>query len=167
MSLTGKNRLETLPAELRLAIYAYLDYGSAISLSTTSRFFHCDRPCDALTALQKSSFLYIAEISPRNREVLACYKCMRLLPFSAFSSTVWCHHYLVGYQQFERYCVQCKGLSVKEIAEEARRTPHPFICGPGRAHGREKLEVMGVSDGCNRFVGAPRCCYAPRARLDD
>jgi hypothetical protein len=82
-----RNCFYNLPAELRLEIYSYLDYGQALRLQSVSRFFRNDYPYEAIDREQRATYVYHAETWAGNKrkEKLGCYTCLRLLPMGSFS----------------------------------------------------------------------------------
>lgn len=70
--------LQTLPTELLLDINGYLDYGSALSLLRTSRFFHNLALSDEVGKDDKLDYVLAAEGFRHNGKRLACFVCLRL-----------------------------------------------------------------------------------------
>ncbi|KAK5175728.1 uncharacterized protein LTR77_000867 [Saxophila tyrrhenica] len=82
-------RLQTLPVELRLLIYSHMHYDSALALERASRHFYNDIPHQAIDVETKTVGVLLAEASQHNKDRLACYYCLRVLPMEAFGSRDW------------------------------------------------------------------------------
>jgi hypothetical protein len=77
-------RFHELPAEIRLQIYSYFDYGTALNLMQVSKFFYRDRPEDGIEMEQRAAYLFHAETFARNKDRLACFGCSRMRERVAF-----------------------------------------------------------------------------------
>lgn len=106
---TDRSALETLPPELRQHIYGLLDYGSAILLSGTSRFFNNDNPVAFVCLEQRSTYVLHAETFPQNKMRLACFRCLRLLPRLGFplAMRVGAYAQYAGSLEWKRSCRGC------------------------------------------------------------
>ena len=103
-----KSMLERLPAELRAEVYSYLDYGTLLTLARTSKFFRNDAPEEALPGEQRATYVFYAESFPRNKERLACFGCLKLLPSSRFVEPQRTDDYRpFGSLELERVCFEC------------------------------------------------------------
>ena len=98
-----------LPAELRLQIYADLDYGTALRLEQVCRFFRNDVPAQGVDREQRATYLYHAETFAKNKERLACFSCLRILPLTAFMDEQRRGEYArFGVMESERICFECQ-----------------------------------------------------------
>ena len=107
----GKSRLESLPAELRMEIYSYLDYGIALRLRLVSRFLRNDKPYESIEREQQQTYVYHADTFQHNRKAgrLACYTCLRLRDKDDFSDELRTGEYKrFGVKETERRCFDCQ-----------------------------------------------------------
>ncbi|KAK8195462.1 uncharacterized protein BKA78DRAFT_105544 [Phyllosticta capitalensis] len=83
MTPTQLGTLGKLPVELRLEIFKQLDYGSAIFLAATNRYFRSMiDPLSQISDADKTAFLrraeHFAQHEPPSGKGLACYGCFRV-----------------------------------------------------------------------------------------
>ena len=107
----GKSRLETLPPELRIEVYRYLDYGILLRLKSVSRFFWYDTPEENIDREQRATFVYHADTFQHNRKAgrLACYTCLKLRSKNDFSEDCRTGDFKrFGSQETERRCFDCQ-----------------------------------------------------------
>ncbi|KAK4540689.1 hypothetical protein LTR36_009020 [Oleoguttula mirabilis] len=112
LSPTRSNRLQALPAELLLLIGESLDYGAALALSRTSRFFRDLSPADWISELDKLDYVLAAEGFKRNKRQrrLACFTCMRVCREKKFLRVYRTKHLArSGYWELLRKCNACCG----------------------------------------------------------
>lgn len=119
------NIIERLPEELRLWVFAYLEFEDALYLSQTSRFFHLSiQPLD-WPDIDKDLFVAdaqnwskhnqcVADRATRSNEIrtatngYACFRCYRVLPRRNFSRSKTERLYAKSILAcFERYCLDC------------------------------------------------------------
>ena len=100
---------ERLPAEIRLEIYSYLNYSTALKLSRVSRYFKNDKPADGVDREQRATYIYHAETFRRNRKRLACYSCLRVRPRAEFLKDKRKGDFdQYGPKQYDRVCFDCQ-----------------------------------------------------------
>ena len=107
----GKSQLESLPPELRIEVYRYLDYGILLRLKSVSRFFWYDKPEENIEREQRATFVYHADTFQHNRKGgrLACYMCLRLRGKNDFSEDRRTGDFKrFGSQETERRCFDCQ-----------------------------------------------------------
>jgi hypothetical protein len=111
VAAAGKSQLECLPAELRMEIYSYLDYGIALRLGVVSRSLRNDKPYESIEREQRATFVYHADTFQHNRKAgrLACYTCLRLRDKDEFSEDLRIREYKrFGVKETERRCFDCQ-----------------------------------------------------------
>lgn len=105
----GPDRLTNLPGELQNAIFAQLNYGSAINLSSTNRYYHhVINPMALTSELDKATFVHQAELHfPQHKQNKAygCYSCYRVKPREAFSQKQGTSKD----RYWTRFCLDCGG----------------------------------------------------------
>lgn len=98
-----------LPTELRMQIYANLDYGTALRLERVCRYFREDVPAQGVDREQRATYVYHAETFAKNKGRLACYSCVRILPRDAFDGDQRSGKYeRFGIMELERICAKCQ-----------------------------------------------------------
>ena len=101
--------LTKLPAELRIKIYSHLDYGSALGLTCTDRFFYRDAPAEAIPKEQRATYVWHAETFMKNKDRLACFSCLRLLGREWFAEEMRKGRFAkYGDIEFDRVCWRCE-----------------------------------------------------------
>lgn len=101
----------TLPGEVRLQVYSYLDYGQALILEQSSRYFYNDRPTAGVDKEQKATFVFHAETFTCNtsKDRMACYACLRVLSRAKFMiEQCTGEHVRFGVLDVERICFECQ-----------------------------------------------------------
>lgn len=101
----------TLPTELQLAIFVYLNYPSALFLSSVNKYFQRDvRPLELVSAYQKAAFVRSAQQFPRHvrGRAFGCFRCYRVLPQQAFAEKQITGRRNKGNsKESYRFCLEC------------------------------------------------------------
>lgn len=105
-------------------VYAELDYRSALKLAETSRFYYDDTPAGFVPKEHRATYVFYAETFAHNQRRVGCFKCLRVLPVSAFTRDQWTGaHARFGESEFERCCKACAmqkdpsgGLLLREMS---------------------------------------------------
>ena len=91
-------------------IFEYLDYGSALALTRTNRFFQNQQPPDYISDSDKLDFVLYAEGFKHNlrRRRLACFVCLTVLRPRHFRRQYRIGgHERVGEEELARRCKRC------------------------------------------------------------
>lgn len=113
---SGESRLERLPAELRMEIYSYLDYGMALTLGRANRFIQRDEPWESIDREQRAIFVYHADTFKHNQKAdrLACFSCLRVRAKGNFDEANRTGAFTrYGLRDIERMCLDCRSATKK------------------------------------------------------
>lgn len=130
--------LESLPGEIQDLIITHVlnDYGSAWSLSATSKYFRSI--IDLTKANTSSKAIYLQELQHSDQYLyrhFACYGCLELKPKACFTDwNVRRAQYLNGKNELRRRCIQCSlrdGVFFHGTIMIVDQEP-VFLCGCGR-----------------------------------
>ncbi|KAK8254129.1 hypothetical protein IWZ00DRAFT_220664 [Phyllosticta capitalensis] len=138
MTPTQLGTLGKLPVELRLEIFKQLDYGSAIFLAATNRYFRSMiDPLSQISDADKTAFLrraeHFAQHEPPSGKGLACYGCFRVKQENLFEPGLYSGSESCRRRSWTADATSETGTRHGSFVLRARKSQRSFITALGQS----------------------------------